>query len=156
MKAKKVYEFINPKTDEYDLEDTLPLGPLALKIKEIENILVNDEINLSDLKISFLDGILYLKILTPNIYRKRISRLFKVVIIENSIGDKSWFKNNKLHNEDGPAFEYFLTKSKRWYINGKRHREDGPAIKVGKMNYWFLNDEEFTEDEYNKIINKNL
>ena len=34
MKAKKVYEFINPKTDEYDLEDTLPLGTLAIKVKE--------------------------------------------------------------------------------------------------------------------------
>ena len=29
-------EFINPKTDEYDLEDTIPLGPKALKKIEIE------------------------------------------------------------------------------------------------------------------------
>ena len=36
MKAKKVYEFINPKTDKYSLEDTLPLGPKFLERKRIE------------------------------------------------------------------------------------------------------------------------
>ena len=33
---ESLYEFINPKTDKYKLEDTLHLGPKALKIKEIE------------------------------------------------------------------------------------------------------------------------
>ena len=37
MKAKKVYEFINPKTDKYELEDTLPLGPNVQLKKEIED-----------------------------------------------------------------------------------------------------------------------
>ena len=37
MKAKKVYEFINPKTDEYDLEDNIELGPNVFKRKKIED-----------------------------------------------------------------------------------------------------------------------
>ena len=37
MKAKKVYEFINPKTDQYELEDTIPLGTKAVKIAEIKD-----------------------------------------------------------------------------------------------------------------------
>ena len=39
MKAKKVYEFINPKTDKYSLEDTIPLGPRALLLKRQEDFI---------------------------------------------------------------------------------------------------------------------
>lgn len=41
-----------------------------------------------------------------------------------------WYKNGKLHRENGPAIENEIVGrqwSKAWYQNGKRHRVDGPA-----------------------------
>ena len=87
-------------------------------------------------------------------------------------GSKLWYKDDKLHNENGPAIIYDDGKS-QWYLNGKLHREDGPAViysngdKVWALNgeyhrvdgpafesidgdrAWFLYDEEFSETEFN-------
>ena len=41
-------------------------------------------------------------------------------------GTKRWYKNGKLHREDGPALEY-ISGDKHWYKNGKRHNIYGPA-----------------------------
>ena len=53
-------------------------------------------------------------------------------------GTKEWYKDDKLHREDGPAIE-FPNGDKFWYINGKQHREDGPAIihTYGRKEYWY-------------------
>ena len=45
----------------------------------------------------------------------------------NDFGTKFWYKEGKLHREDGPAIEY-SGGSKAWYVEGEPHREDGPAI----------------------------
>ena len=45
-------------------------------------------------------------------------------------GDKSWWLNDKLHREDGPAMEG-ADGNKFWHLNGKLHREDGPAMRMG-------------------------
>jgi hypothetical protein len=38
-----------------------------------------------------------------------------------------------------------------WYLNGKLHREDGPAVEYANgMCCWFLNDVEYTEEDFNK------
>jgi hypothetical protein len=95
----------------------------------------------------------------------------------NTNGTKSWYLDNKLHREDGPAIEY-SNGSKFWYLNGKRHREDGPAIEWsngakewyldGKLHredgpaieysngdkYWFLNDKELTEQQHKAATSK--
>jgi hypothetical protein len=65
-------------------------------------------------------------------------------------GDKHWYLNDKLHREDGPAFEW-ADGDKCWFLNGKLHREDGPAIEcsIGYKSY-YLNDEQLTEEEFNK------
>ena len=54
-------------------------------------------------------------------------------------GTKFWYRNGKLHREDGPAIEY-PDGSKHWYRNDKRHRENGPAIEYidGSMR-WYIN-----------------
>jgi hypothetical protein len=63
----------------------------------------------------------------------------------------------ELHREDGPAS---ITKGggEFWFINGKLHREDGPAanwVVDGQKSFgWFLNNKEYTEEEFNKITNK--
>ena len=42
-------------------------------------------------------------------------------------GSKEWYKNGKLHRDNGPAYISFSGK-KEWYKNGKLHRDDGPSI----------------------------
>jgi hypothetical protein len=55
-------------------------------------------------------------------------------------GNKRWYKNGKLHREDGPAVEY-ANGTKVWCLNGKLHREDGPAFESADgSKKWFLND----------------
>jgi hypothetical protein len=39
---------------------------------------------------------------------------------------KYWYKDFKLHREDGPAVLY-PNGYESWYLNGKQHRIDGPA-----------------------------
>ena len=63
-------------------------------------------------------------------------------------GYKSWYLNGNLHREDGPAVEY-TDGSKSWYLNGELHREDGPAIEYEDgYNAWYLNGEFMTESEH--------
>ena len=48
-----------------------------------------------------------------------------------------YFKEGKLHREDGPAIEY-ANGDKLCYKEGKRHREHGPAIENADGNkYWY-------------------
>lgn len=42
-------------------------------------------------------------------------------------GTRAWWRNGKLHREDGPAREWG-DGEREWWRDGKRHREDGPAI----------------------------
>jgi len=39
----------------------------------------------------------------------------------------SYYKEGKLHREDGPAIEH-LNGKKEWWVNGELHREEGPAV----------------------------
>ena len=44
-----------------------------------------------------------------------------------------YYKNGKLHREDGPAYLSSLTRYNReelWFFEGKLHRLDGPAVKA--------------------------
>jgi hypothetical protein len=48
-----------------------------------------------------------------------------------------WYKDGKLHREDGPAIEWSFG-TKEWWVAGKRHRLDGPAVEAEKVGYmWF-------------------
>lgn len=69
-------------------------------------------------------------------------------------GTKSWYINNKLHREDGPAIEY-ANGDKRWYYNDKIHRIDGPAIeRINGTKCWYLNDKKYSEEEFLKRVNQ--
>ena len=73
---------------------------------------------------------------------------------ECSDGDKYWYLNGKLHREDGPAIEY-ANGSKSWWLNDKRHREDGPAYENADGDKsWYLNGEEVTEEEHKNLTSK--
>ena len=61
----------------------------------------------------------------------------------------------KLHRKDnGPAIEHTNGK-KEWYKEGKLHREDGPAIEdpnlpPGQAKKWYWDGEEMTEEKWKK------
>ncbi len=56
-----------------------------------------------------------------------------------------WYKNGKIHRQGGPALIHNNGKYgyEEWVVNGKRHRLDGPAVtyKSGDKEYW-INDVE--------------
>src|SRR5690606_12558154 len=64
-----------------------------------------------------------------------------------SIKSESWYKNDKLSREDGPAVIKFYRNGNRyyemWYKNGKRNRDGAPAVI-----YWFGNGNEHIERWY--------
>ena len=61
-------------------------------------------------------------------------------------GDKHWYKEGKLHREDGPAVE-FSDGDKHWYKEGKLHREDGPAVECDNgYKAWYKEDIRHRED----------
>jgi hypothetical protein len=64
----------------------------------------------------------------------------------DSYGTEYWYKDGKIHREDGPAY---ISKNgtKAWYKDGDLHREDGPAvIHPNGTQYWYLNDKHITDD----------
>jgi hypothetical protein len=61
-------------------------------------------------------------------------------------GSQFWYKDGKLHREDGPAV-IFKNGGKQWYKYSKRHREDGPAVIVYNGDkYWFKYDRPITKE----------
>jgi hypothetical protein len=71
----------------------------------------------------------------------------KKVHVIYSTGNAYWYKDGKIHREDGPAVE--LTDcSNKWYINGKLHRVDGPAVEETnpRAKKWYLNGKLHRED----------
>lgn len=72
-------------------------------------------------------------------------------------GAKEWRVNDKLHREDGPAYEG-ADGTKFWYRYGKRSREDGPAvIRAAGPSYgtkeWWIDGKKLSEAEFNQRTN---
>jgi hypothetical protein len=75
---------------------------------------------------------------------------------------ESWYKDGKLHREDGSALISYLNNGSKeyeyWYKDGEYHREDGPAWigynDNGSKRYesWYLHDHGYTKSVYNDII----
>jgi hypothetical protein len=70
----------------------------------------------------------------------------------DQFGNQQWFKDNKLHREDGPAV-IWSDGGKEWFINGFRHREDGPAV-ISKDGFkrWWLVYECMTKEEWWEML----
>ena len=72
--------------------------------------------------------------------------------IEWSNGSKVWIKNGLTHRKNGPAVEY-ANGGKKWYKNGKLHREDGPAIEYADgAKYWYIENNRLTKEAFAKAI----
>jgi hypothetical protein len=71
-------------------------------------------------------------------------------ISEYANGTKEWYKDGKIHREDGPAIERKNGLVKAWCFNGVFHRTDGPAIeRLDGNNFWYLNGNCYNSiDEY--------
>ena len=77
---------------------------------------------------------------------------------------ENWFLNDKLHREDGPAYQQWYENGQKdnegWYLNGKIHREDGPAYQYwyenGQMKYeeWYLNGNKYSREEWIEQLKK--
>ena len=75
---------------------------------------------------------------------KSCCRTIKILELLNGNYDNYWFKDGKLHREDGPAVEN--RDYKAWYLNGLLHREDGPAVEDDGRKIWYLNNLLHRED----------
>ena len=53
-------------------------------------------------------------------------------------GTKRWYKDDKIHREDGPAVK-FADGTKEWFKDGKQHRADGPSAELpdGTKSWWY-------------------
>jgi hypothetical protein len=83
-------------------------------------------------------------------------RVYTVLV--DSDGGRSWYLNNMLHREDGPAVEW-ADGTKWWCLNDRLHREDGPAIEVANgigTKKYYLNGEQLTEEEFNAKMKKTI
>jgi hypothetical protein len=69
-------------------------------------------------------------------------------------GSKIWYKNGKIHRDDGPAI-IAVDGSQFWSKDGKRHREDGPAVvRIGGAEEYWLNGKQYTQEEFEKKLDK--
>jgi hypothetical protein len=52
-------------------------------------------------------------------------------------GARSWWRDGKLHRDDGPAIEW-ADGYRAWYRDDKLHRDDGPAVERpnGTRQWW--------------------
>jgi hypothetical protein len=67
-----------------------------------------------------------------------------------------YFKDGKLHREDGPTVEQFDGR-KEWYLNGQRHREDGPSVIFPNGNEnWSLYGVWYSDEKATKAALKTL
>jgi hypothetical protein len=71
-----------------------------------------------------------------------------------------FFKNDKLHREDGHAVEYD-SGAKLWYYEGKKHRIDGPAVEIPKnypfdaLKAWYFHGKHIScssQEEFEKLL----
>jgi len=53
-----------------------------------------------------------------------------------------------------PILTEYPDGSKKWHFNGQLHWTAGPAVEYPNgRKQWWLNDKEYTEKKFNKIIN---
>ena len=79
-----------------------------------------------------------------------LAELLILTVTANEYG--TIYRNHlgEYHRIHGPAVILVHGGRRHWYHMGQRHRADGPAIEFSNgTKYWFLNDEQLTEEEWN-------
>ena len=71
-------------------------------------------------------------------------------------GTKEWWRDGKLHREDGPAI-IWGDSSEEWRFNGELHRTDGPAVIWSNGNQeWYINGKDITTDVQKWMRRQNI
>jgi len=73
--------------------------------------------------------------------------------VKYTSGNQYWYKNSKVHREDGPAV-LFADGGQYWCKDGKFHREDGPAIVNVYGNYWYLDDDYYNKNDFYRELHR--
>jgi hypothetical protein len=77
-------------------------------------------------------------------------------IVEYQSGDKLWYKEGKIHRENGPAWE-FPDGEKHWYKEDKLHRLDGPACEYPDgIKYWYIENKFYYPNKLSELINSSV
>jgi len=119
-----------------------------------------------EVKIHYGDSVVYLKRLVGSEFKNfksiynRIDELDdddirKKLLMETLHNGSNNAVNNGVfvyHRIGGPASE--TPDQIQYFINGRHHRDDGPAMIIFDVMYWFLNDEQFTIEEYLTKVGK--
>ena len=74
----------------------------------------------------------------------------KIIVIETN-GTKFYYKEGKLHRDDGPAVIY-TDGSEFYYKDGKRHRDDGPAVIWADGSEFYYKDDKLHRDDGPAVI----
>ena len=70
--------------------------------------------------------------------------------------NKSWYKDGLLHRLDGPATIWTDGSGLReFYKEGMRHNEKGPAITEGEREEWWLDNINYSKEDFVKKLAKN-
>ncbi len=82
----------------------------------------------------------------------------QVTDVNGQLQFESFFLNDQLHNEHGPAIRFWYENGRPWFerffLNGKSHNEHGPAERSWYENgqlrteRFYLKGEELTESEW--------
>lgn len=69
-------------------------------------------------------------------------------LVDKSLGREEWHQNGELHREGGPAESIVLENfsSRKWYQHGKLHRDEDPAVVDSQGEIWYQHGELHRED----------
>lgn len=68
-----------------------------------------------------------------------VASFFDEVLYEHEWFDPRvcYYRNDKLHRNNGPAIEHAFDRRKEWFLNEKLHRVDGPAYESDCEKSWY-------------------
>jgi hypothetical protein len=73
--------------------------------------------------------------------------------IELNNGNKHWWVDGKLHRIDGPAIDH-NDGHREWWVDGKLHRIDGPAIEgIRGTKFWYINGDRYNREQFSELVN---
>lgn len=75
-------------------------------------------------------------------------------LIINKFGTKYWYKDNLLHQVDGPAAIH-ANGYKEWYLEGKLYRVDGPVIEYANGDKGWSLEDKYYRRYFGKIWHEN-
>lgn len=74
-------------------------------------------------------------------------------LYKDNFGNVFYYKNNKLHRENGPAVFHVKTGDYFYFYDNVLHRIDGPAVIYGHgKKEWYLNGKKYSTKDFKRIV----